>query len=1298
MMKPDSGPGVEHAPGTFDPLSFPLSGKRLIEASAGTGKTYNIANLFLRLVLGHGTDNAFSVDQILVVTFTRAATSELNGRIRARLEEALSVFRGENTEDAFLNDLVSKLSSKSAISIKRLNDAILSMDEASISTIHSFAVQAAKTFLFETGALADIEISDSGYDARKQVVSDLYRELTIRFSESAPGFFALVPGMGFKDFHNYFGREIPLDCLVRPDYSETQGFLGLQEQFNDQHVPFLKAHCDFQQEWEGLFPRESGLENKDYFNRITDIFNEQLFDEFKKEFKQTRGVSSLTGYLYGQLFSKDIDYWDRTGTKFFDSWMRLSENVGEGGCFSLFLRVQKHVKAYLGFKDDISVKGKNLVLQSLHQKQGEFALDKMSLDDVVRLINDKLKDKKSAPMLRQIITQTYPVCLVDEFQDTDPAQFNMFNDIYSESQNDTGFFMIGDPKQSIYAFRGADIFSYLNVRRNVQANQRENDPTIFSLDTNWRSKAALVEATNNLFRESPAVNRGADDASSTVQAPVFIFEGIEYHPVGSCENLQAAGDGESIDKGQLTVGADNGLSDKPLVFIGNPSTEKKDLSKGALLRTYATDTAARISALLDGENGGKITSRDGTKNPVKPGQVAVLVREKWEARVIREELAKPHIGIRCVYLSQKESVFSDAEISEDIYHILVAINENNIKRSLKTALATPLLRGFRFDFKELERIETEESELELLIEEFGAYKKQWLEHGVLTALSNLMEKRGLYSAISKRQDSDRILTDFRHLGDILQQRDMDCGTAEQLIDWYATQLDDDSALEEDSKRIRLESDENLVKIVTIHVSKGLEYPVVFLPFFYLPRDIKYDKQLPLYHDEQADLAAVVDFERQAADVVKRMEKESLAEDVRMLYVAITRAIYQCNIGISATVFGSDETVWNHLLEMNAKAADWPSLKNALQTRIERDELAAYSLVGDVNAIKFKAPEEDQLIIEEPMAVTVLPSSWQITSYSALAHDKKINFGDKADDESTSPEDTDRQVDSQELIEDDKKWAGNARYTLKGSAITGNCLHDIFETYALAPDGNFRAVVEKMLGVYGLDKPHRDRNTSNSTYQLNCENYLAGINRWLGQAMAQPLAHEASAEFPSLLELFKSRQVSPELLFDFAIGSGSQVPMIASINAVLANAGLAGLGSGLEKIHGLMTGAIDLVFTYQDKVYVLDYKSNTLGKSPRFYDQESMGECMQRSRYDLQYMIYSTAVHRYFSRYYTDQYSYEPAPDKTLSFGGVFYLFLRGMGLEESEYEHHGVWFTRPAFEHIDALDKVFIGDPVGGLT
>jgi len=1287
----------------FRPLLFPLQGKRLIEASAGTGKTYNIANLFLRLVLGHGSTYPFTVDQILVVTFTRAATSELNGRIRARLEEALLVFRGGETEDFFIQKLAVELADDSALSIKRLNDALLSMDEASISTIHSFAVQAARTFLFETGALADIQISESGSDAKTQIITDLYRDMSMQYGQQSPDFYALVPGKSFNDFHRYYGNNIPLDCKILPDTPGVTGVSDLHVQYCTKRDELQNAHNDFVQEWEALFPGKPRELDKDYCNKITDRFNNQLLDEFKNEFKLRRTVSSLVGYLCTQLSGNSADYLEKSTTNYFKAWMRMPERSGDGNCFDMVMRLRDHFRTALQFKSETKMKGAGVILRTLQQKQAEFALDQMALDDVIHLINQKLADEKSAKSLRRIITQTYPVCLVDEFQDTDPEQFRMFNEIYSDAGDNTGFFMIGDPKQSIYAFRGADIFSYLNVRAEIAASQAESDQKIFSLDTNWRSKAALIEVTNKLFRESAQIDSKLETAEDNEQEkhktlPVFLFKGIEYQTVKSCEDEPHLAKKPGFQINDETAPA--------LVFIGNPDTESKK-NKGTLHRKYAKDTAARISALLHAATGGKIKTNENDAQPLSPQDIAVLVRSGREARVIRDELARKEIGIRCVYLSQKDSVFSDSEISEDLYHVLVAINEHSDKRRLKAALATPLLRGFKFNFDEVDGIEESDNVLESLIEEFGGYKKLWREYGLLAALNRLMgnQKRGLFSSIASRPDSDRIFTDLRHLGDLLQQQDLESDSSEQLIDWYASQLNDDSSLDEDSKRIRLESDENLVKIVTIHVSKGLEYPVVFLPFFYLPWPVNLKIALPLYHANQKgagqnSLKAIVNFSSDDQTVKAQMQRESLAEDMRLLYVAITRAVYQCYIGISTATHGGDtkhvfkDTVWAHLLEVEVENPDWPAIQFALENHFGVDPSVDYRALGDVEAKAFQPPLEQQVkIIQPDITVRAPTSSWRITSYSALAHGKKLRSDTKADDEVLIV-DSPAPPDEILLTTADREWATNPRYTLKGSATTGDCLHQIFEDYALAPNEDFEFIVEQGLSGYGLEKPRRKRDEKEQPYQARCEIHLRGIKRWLTQALTQPLEHVGAHGFPSLYDLIQSGQLIPEMDFDFAIGSDSDVVRMSSVNQALKNAGLDGV-AGYEKIHGLMTGTIDLVFVHDARVYVLDYKSNTLGKAPRFYDQGPMGESMAANRFNLQYMIYSTAVHRYFSRYFMEQYAFDEEADKSLSFGGVFYLFLRGMGLPPEDYAQHGVWFTRPEDHDIKALDQAFSGKPSG---
>ncbi len=809
---------------SFDPATLPLSGTRLIEASAGTGKTYNIANFFLRLVLGHHCEPR-KVDEILVVTFTRAATAELKGRIRDRIEQAFEDFRHRASEDSFIRGLMPASEEVRIHQLNLLRAALLGMDEASISTIHSFAVKAARTFLFETGSIADIEIAETGTDAGQRIASDLYRRLSTLQGEHVAGFFNAVSGKAFDDFRRYFGSGLSPDAVLIPDAADIPGIDDLYQEYVGALGALEANHNKLAATWKQFFPASLEEGFKD-FGSIEAAFNQDIDEAVRTGYKLSGNTRGLAAYLR-RIFSKpSIDYGKEPTAKYFKTWIALPDDAGSGEYFNFLLEARQQIQCWFDFVSRYRQAGPAAISKAILEAQQEVPLDEMSADEVIRLIRQKLDDPQTARSLRQIITQSYPVCLVDEFQDTDPEQFNMFSQIYADEEAGCGFFMIGDPKQSIYAFRGADIFSYLRVREAVKARQeQENDQKIFSLQTNWRSKAALLDGINALFRETGAEG---DQAG----ASVFIFPGIRYQAVESCERKDGVDKG-NVDKGNY--GAGDQLSSKPLVFIGNAHSGPQDqIGKSDLLRKYARDTADRISALLARDGGGTVAHEDGTVDPIRPGDIAVLVRSGYEARLVRAQLARPQIGIRSVYLSQRDSVFGDAEISEDLYHILVAFNESSDKRRLKAALATPLLRGFGFDFRKIRRLEEDDDYLEECIENFTCYAAVWKEHGILTALNRLYDDHALFDAIARHPDSDRLYTDLRHLGELLQQQDLQCSSADQLIDWYSAQLNDDSALDEDSKRIRLESDEDLVKIVTIHVSKGLQYPIVFLPFFFLP--------------------------------------------------------------------------------------------------------------------------------------------------------------------------------------------------------------------------------------------------------------------------------------------------------------------------------------------------------------------------------------------------------------------------------------------------------------------------------
>lgn len=1240
-------------PQPFAPETFPLQGRRLIEASAGTGKTYQIANLYLRLLLEG--ESPLTVDQILVVTFTRAATNELRGRIRDKVELALQAFRQSlvdgKVQDAFIQALLEKYPDHAgrAEVCQRLNAALVCMDEACIFTIHSFAVQIIQTFLFETGALAEVELTEGDNHRQERILGDLWRQL--QFNDHEP-LRAYIEALGFNDleaFQQYFCR-IPAQAEILPAFKISTPPQALRDLLPQLESQLLRSTA-------GVFTERQFLAGR--WKNIRPAFVAEV--STGKSGLTTDEVLELTNCIESWFGSLDTQLLVPPRNR--RPYTKLNPlKKGEGDLAEFMTMLLQHAEN----NQPLATYRKNsflaLLAQWLRAAMAEPQLTSMQLDDVIRLINQTLvKNNAASHALRRRITGNYPACLVDECQDTDPEQFELFNRVYGEAE-DSGFFMIGDPKQSIYAFRGADIFSYLDVRSQVDAKH------IFTLDTNFRSKQLLVKATNALFVEQES-------------RPTFLYEGIDFRPVHSCEDKP-----HQHNKGVYQAGDDN----KPLIFIGN-STDPTDTSqkhnRSGLQRRYARDTAQRIAALLHPESGASISKADNTTERLRAGEIAILVRSGTEARVMREELLKLEPPVLTVYQSQRDSVFTAAIFAEDLYHILAAMESPTDKRLLKAAMATPLYRGFVADFHLLESLEQDDGFYETCIAEFHAYRHEWQSHGVLAALGLLMQQRKLAEAFALQSEGDRLLTDFRHLGELLQQQAQACSSREELLIWYARQLQDDSDLDEDSKRIRLESDENLVKIVTIHVSKGLQYAVVFLPFFFFPHAVKPERDLPFFHEvEDKHYQPRLDFSSSTEVVQAAMSQESLAEEMRLLYVAVTRAVYQCYIGISASLNRSSPqftaTVWPHLLGITELSPSWTEIRQALQAKFQScEEAVAYRVLDDADvktSAAVPAPLPSALI--EQVSLPSLPaSSWVLTSYSALANSRRDpGFRHGASDEQVLARDN---IAMDENREADQRWQDNIRYRLRSSSTTGDCLHAIYETLAQTPDADLLAEVKNQLQRHGL------------LGGLPAPEDVLAVARWIADTLEAPLL--TADKKLNLQYLYNQQQCLPELSFDFSLGSVAPAAIEQGINRVLRRYQLAGIHlPGQTEVEGLMTGSIDLLFIYEKKIYVLDYKSNTLGKAPRFYDRPPMDIAMQEHRYDLQYLIYTVAAHRYMQQRLGNRYAFDGNGENTeYSFGGVFYLFVRGMGL--ADYPQQGIWFHRPSAEQIMALDAAFKGEVDG---
>ncbi len=1176
---------------------------RLIEASAGTGKTYTIANLYLRLLLGLGREHPLSIDSILVVTFTTAATEELRERVRQRIVLAHDAFQLGTSDDPFIAGLIAMMPDAAAACVV-LDAAQRHMDEAAIYTIHGFCHRALVDNAFDSGTAFDLEMVIDETLLQQQAAEDFWRRQLATLDADTASLLPAdwnSPDALLRSVSPYLGSQ---QLLTEPDSDWEQDKMAL-----------LRADVEaFKHLWLEQDVRCLLLDFP--FKKNSRAGNRERIDEMQRfcESSELEFVSSRK------------ESWELWAPAELVKATPKAEQVLQHTAFDLCGRMaEAFTQLRQSLRIHLTVAAINWIPAAMQVAKQE--LNQLSPDDLLRSLASALDRPGSGPRLAQLLAQRYPLVMVDEFQDTDGLQYRIFDSIYG-GRDANGWIMIGDPKQAIYKFRGADVFTYISARRRVV-----NDPAgLFSLDTNWRSSSAMVAAVNQLFERAERANSASG---------AFLYrEDIPFHPVRAAPGA---------DKESMLV---NGSPAVPLTMFYCRGEDKKGrLTGGRARQLLAQHTAGKIVELLNAATDQQLTIAG---EALAPGNIAVLVRERKEAAAVKSALAQR--GVNSVFLS-RESVF-DAPVATDLYHVLQAVLHPADERKLRSALATPLLDVSLHDIAALD---DDIRALQALQEEFAAYKQRLQRFGVLSMLRQLMAQRDLPARLLAQPDGQRSLTDLRHLGEVLQQASESSGGLHELLRWYLRHLNDRRRPDNDSQRVRLESDDKLVQIVTIHASKGLEYDVVFVPMAAFARE-NVDCIFHRSSDPPAAQGFVTVADLAATSTSQQLaEKERLAEDIRLLYVAFTRARYQCYLGIAniakrKPVLPFSATALAHLLGHSGVEMDESQLLEQLQNLcVEFGDPVLALEVFDGNAFdqltQVRWPKVTPGKLTLPKVPSLARDSWCLTSYSALAR----GYSGPAPQRGAGDE---QELGSlAESASDDCNPA-----TFPRGPRFGTLLHNILETIDFACDEqSLLAASQHQLDLFGLDR----------------EVWGTVVTHWLRQVLTSPLPPLDSL---SLGQLPAAARVS-EMEFNFALDR--------SVNAVALDRALRQRGYlanspvlEFSDVSGIMRGFVDLVFVHDGRFYLVDYKSNYLGPGPASYDQGAMAQAIGAHRYDLQYLIYSVALHRYLAGRIPDY-------DYSQHFGGVFYLFLRGMtGTEASA---HGIFYERPASETITALDRFFAG-------
>ena len=1217
----------------LNPISTPLNAISLIEASAGTGKTYTMGSLYLRLLLQAG-ENAFpyalNVEQILVVTFTEMATEELKKKIRERIYDAKQKFIVYQQtrdlcafeQDDFLRGLAETITDL-PLAIQRLTLAEQNMDLAAIYTIHGFCRRMLVQYAFNSGIHFNLELSGEEDELLLHLAQNVWR--THFYSQP----YAVVEFIQ----QNLTSPSNVISRIKKLAGTELKLPKNPPHFFDGSLSEFLPKLADYSQQLTTRIMEVKGkwLEKE---AEIVELIETEVNTKYKNTKEQKLNRRSFTSATRPKWLAAMKQWAEKETADFPDCFYRfgqqaMNEQAGEACEHPLTHVVFGQIDELLQVLQQREYLAQALwfhYLNALNTQLVEYKLNhsEKSFNDLLRLLKEALYHPQNTEFAR-LIRYQFPFAMIDEFQDTDAVQYQIFSKIYVEQsqpdfQPDKGFIMIGDPKQAIYKFRGADIFTYFQAARQAEH--------CFNLDKNYRSEQNVVACINHLF--------------DFTENPPFLYQDIQFLPVKARE-----------DHPQFWL---NGKAEPAVRFYVDEVSVKENMAKNcAISIQHWLQSAVENQAVFS-------TDGQTVEKTLKPESIAVLVRSRKEAELIKNELRQ--LGIASVYLSEDSNVF-DSHVAKDLLLILIACLNPFSERHILNAVATEIFAQTSAD---IQHIRLNETLWEHWVEKFIQYQKTWQKQGVLVMLHRLFLQEKITEKWYPTADGKRIVTDLLHLAELLQEAATLNESEAALLRWFEKQIQGEDRQKE--QQVRLESELQLVKIVTIHKSKGLEYDLVWLPFIGYASSFK-PNQLSTYFDEEQQ-QVLWDFDKSHIDLV---QKEDFAEQLRLLYVALTRAKYQLVIGVPQTF----EKKWSSLLYVLTQGdIQTESKPNAYESQPLLNKLVAKApansiVIADTKTLTplpLRQQAEIQTTLQAAKFSGHIEQNWTVTSFSAIEniHQNKKYYKSREVAESA--------VIFERVFDGGKDYDFNEQptETLPETASCESAYPFGYSPFDFPHGIKIGTALHRFLEKYDFSQPLNEEKVQKLCHWLQLEEtWLPSLQQWMNTILHTPL----SAEEPTLkLANLSRRHCVKEMQFYLKL---NQLFDVTAFNRALQQYHhLPSESLQFDAIRGMLRGFMDLVFYHNGQYYLLDYKSNFLGVEPQNYVGKSLEQAMLANHYDWQYLFYTLALHRYLQQRDAN-YEYET------HFGGVFYCFLRGMNGENQ----HGVFFDKPDYALIQALENLF---------
>ncbi len=1171
-------------PRLLDAMRLPLRGRHLVEASAGTGKTHTLADLYLRLVIERGHE----VDRILVVTFTKAATAELKTRIRRRLVEARIRLAAapdplDGIEQALIGNGIDR-----AQALRRLDAALMGFDQAAIFTLHGYCFSVLRDHAFSAGLPTALTLQ-TGEDERIAIAAaDLWRQLQATIADPCRAFGLRRAGLTSTRVGEDLALRVrhPLARVDGPDAAAPEAaasWTALARCWTAFSTSWLRHGAELRQ----VLLDSPALNRQRYKPARIHVWCDDL--------DRLAACEALDLAVLERL-AAGAEEWIRltpdglaAGVKknclppahpAFDALAALLDawQVMEQAWRGLALAIRREALA-----DGMA----RLARQS--EQSGE-----MGFADLTRKLRDALAGTRGSGLAAALRTR-FPAALIDEFQDTDPAQFDVFRAIYADPDGADGSFLllIGDPKQAIYGFRGADVHAYLAAREHL------GQPWL--LAHNWRSVPDLVAAVNTVFRRRP-------DA--------FVLPGIDYHPVLAARGNAAAA---------RTPGSGSAL--QVHLLAGDPA---KPMAQGEAMRRAAQWTADEIATLLHAGTAGEATLGN---TPVRGGDVAVLVRAHDQGQAVADALRERGVGF---VLRSQQSVYATDE-AQDLARVLRAVLTPTRMSWLRGAWATRLLAG---SMAEVLALDGDEAALEQVLEWFQEHHRRWQRHGFMPMWQSLLETHGVAARLLTRPDGERRLTNVHHLAELLHDAELTRHLGPEGLFNHFDRLRQQPPRDDEAALLRLESEADLVRIETVHASKGLQYPIVFCPGLWKTRKpIEGRTGALCYHDGESGQMHLALMPEQHPEALEQAQRDERAEELRLTYVALTRAQARCYL-VDGPVRDRAASALGWLLPETDPAAAWRSLADA------QPQAIGLAPAGDDRMLTRAAAQPATALVARRPRRSVPPPR-VLTSFSAL-------WGEAAD--GRADDDVPPAAAAPLLTPQTRGPHGFVRGTAAGRA-----LHAILEYWQWADDPagtTLGRLVPEALTAAGISADWTDV-----------------VTAWVQSVVVTPLA---PGGLP-LQDIATADQVR-EMAFAMPVDGLRRASLEALIRQV--DPLWTARSAGSPPLEGALRGVIDLVFTHAGRFYLADYKSNWLGPRATDYTAEALASAMAGGSYTAQALIYAAALHRHLR-------ARLPGYDPAHHFGGVYYLFLRGM---TPDAPGRGVLHIRPPTDLLDAFSAALAGE------